>query len=74
MQVSVHLVRPPPADQAEAVAVDAGTEKGHSATGTCQADGDVGDRVRRVRVKNIRRADALREVGRQDVPERRRRK
>ena len=49
VQVPVHLVGAPAANEADAVAVDAGTQHGHGTTGTGGTGRDVGGRDAQVR-------------------------
>ena len=70
MLITVHFIGSPATDQTDAVAVDAGAQEGHGAAGPSGANVDVGGRVSRVQVEEERRPDAVRNVGRQNVPER----
>ncbi len=70
MQVSIHLIGPPAPDHAQAVAIDAGTQKGHhGAAGPSRADGYVRHGVGRIGVEDDRGADALSEIRRRDESE-----
>ncbi len=47
LKVAVHLVRPPPPNEADAVGVDAATQHGHCPAGPSGASGDItGGKVR----------------------------
>ncbi|KAI2507088.1 hypothetical protein MHU86_7357 [Fragilaria crotonensis] len=52
VEVPVHLVRPPPTDQANAITVDPGAQQRHGAARTGGANGDVGKGVCGVGMKN----------------------
>lgn len=58
VEVPVHLVRPPPTDQANAITVDPGTQQRHGAARTGGANGDVGKGVCGVGMKNECSANA----------------
>ena len=67
VEISKHLVRPPAADEAQPITIDAGTQKRHGAAGPRRADGDVGGSESGVGVKVEGCADSRRDVGRNDV-------
>ena len=58
VEVPIHLIGTPPADEANTVTVDASTQECHGAACLSGAGGDVGEGVCRVRVKVEGRADA----------------
>ena len=70
VKISIHFVGAPAPDEADAVTVGAGAEKGHGAAGARGPDGDVGDGVGRVRMGDNSDANAGRKSGSSNVSER----
>ena len=67
VKVAIYFVRPPSADQSDAVAVNSGTEESHSAACAGGANRDVDNRIRWIRMQVERGPNVVGEVGRQDV-------
>ena len=70
VEVTIHLVRAPPAEQSDPVAVNTGAEEGHCPACASRAGGDVGHCVGRVRMEGQRGADTSGQVRGEDVSER----
>ena len=67
VKISIHFVGAPAPDEADAVTIYPGAEKGHGAAGARGPDGDVGDGVGGVRVGDNGDTNAGRKSGSSNV-------